>query len=571
MNRTLQLLTLMIAAIGPTVGLAQDNRRKVSWVNPAIASVKGLTHKVLASESLGHDVGYVVWTPPAYDESGATEYPVIYFLHGAGGTEASDSGGFSSLIAAGVRKGTFPPVICVFANGGMSGYRGKVESMIIDELIPLIDKDYSTKADASGRALAGFSMGGAGSVRLSMLHPRLFSAAGSWGGALSRRGNPEESPLLPAAKSNAAVLQANDFALLTINGDQDFPDGFEPLNRVLKPLGIPHKTVTLADTKHNLGHYYERSADTMLVFLSERLRDPKPDAKPGQTIRVLTIGNSFAGNACKYLKEIAADGGVELIIGTANLGGCTLERHASLAKQSQSDPSNQPYTRSTDSGREKLSLQEYLVAEPWDYVTLQQMSALSFRPETYRPHVDELIAIVGDLAPDSEILMHQTWAYRADSPLLKDWNLSQEEMHRGLIDAYAGVADEFGARLLPVGSAFHDFRSMPGRAVVVPDPTFDFKNPVHPNRPDQTNSLVAGWYWNNSGNEPKLKLDFKHANAAGCYLAGLVWYEVLTGNDARDITFVPNGVKADDEAFLRKVAHDVVSGQTVIGAASIRK
>lgn len=29
--------------------------------------------------------------------------------------------------------------------------------------------------------------------------------------------------------------------------------------------------------------------------------------------------------------------------------------------------------------------------------------------------------------------------------------------------------------------------------------------------------------------------DCKHANIAGCYLAGLVWYEALTGNDVREI------------------------------------
>ena len=67
----------------------------------------------------------------------------------------------------------------------------------IDELIPLIDHDYATKAEPAGRALAGFSMGGAGSVRLSILHPELFCAAGSWGGALSRRGRGKDSPLLP--------------------------------------------------------------------------------------------------------------------------------------------------------------------------------------------------------------------------------------------------------------------------------------------------------------------------------------------------------------------------------------
>ena len=233
------LIVLLLAASTMPDACAQRRERKISWANPKIADVKGLEHKVLASKSLGHDVGYAVWTPPNYVATKDARYPVVYCLHGAGGTEASDSGGFSSLVASGIRNGTFPEAICVFPNGGMSGYRGDIESMIIDELIPLIDRDYRTKAEASGRALAGFSMGGAGSVRLSILHPELFCAAGSWGGALSWRGSGEDSPLLPAARASAKKLKSNKFALLTINGDQDRAEAFAPLNKILQPLEIP--------------------------------------------------------------------------------------------------------------------------------------------------------------------------------------------------------------------------------------------------------------------------------------------------------------------------------------------
>ena len=531
--------------------------REIKWVNSDIPKMRGLTHQVLTSKSLGHDVGYVVWTPPDYDSSGGTRYPVVYFLHGAGGSEKSDSGGFSSRVAAAIRSGEFPQVICVFPNGGMSGYRGDVESMIIDELIPHIDKTYPTIAKAPGRVVCGFSMGGAGSVHLSIRHPELFCGAGSWGGALSFRGRAEESPLLPLAKENADTLKANRFALITINGDQDRPQAFKPLGDLLSGLNIRHKSVVLKDTNHNLGKYYDRAGDTMLTFLAERLRGDVVAAAPKRTVRVLTIGNSFAGNACKYLKEIAADGGVELVIGTANLGGCTLERHASLAKQSAREPSNRPYTRIVDSQRSKLSLQEYLVADQWDYVTLQQMSALSFKPETFHPHIDELVAIIRQLAPKAEILIHETWAYRPDSPLLKQWGISQNEMHDRIVKAYASAATQYDTSIIPVGSAFHKVRTTEGRKVVVPDPNFDFANPQHPKRPNQENSLVAGWYWDVRGDKPTLRLDFKHANVAGCYLAGLVWYEALTGNDARKITYTPRGVKESDEVFLREVAHAV--------------
>ena len=123
----------------------------------------GLEHHVLHSAALGWDVGYVVWKPANYDP--ARKYPVIYFLHGANGTESADAAGFSGWVAKGIEKGMLPPVLVVFPNGGMSGYRGAVEKMIVGELVPLIDRTYPTLARPESRAVVGFSMGGAIAIR----------------------------------------------------------------------------------------------------------------------------------------------------------------------------------------------------------------------------------------------------------------------------------------------------------------------------------------------------------------------------------------------------------------------
>lgn len=275
-SKSVSILLAAVVVLTVSYAHAQQRRREVSWVNPDIPQMKGLTHHVLDSKSLGHDVGYVVWTPPEFDGSGKTRYPAIYFLHGAGGSEKSDAAGFSSRVAAAIRAGKFPAAICVFPNGGLSGYRGEVEAMIVDELMPRIEKSYPTRAEASGRAVCGFSMGGAGSVSLSIRHPELFCGAGSWGGALSFRGRAEESPLLPLARENAEKLKRSGYALLTVNGDQDRPDAFQPLEAVLKENGISHEIVVLEETNHNLGKYYERAGDTMLEFLAKRLNAAAP-------------------------------------------------------------------------------------------------------------------------------------------------------------------------------------------------------------------------------------------------------------------------------------------------------
>jgi len=242
--------------------------KPVSWVNPKLPGGTGLTHHILESKAMGHAVGYVVWTPKEYDTSGKARYPVIYFLHGMGGNESADSGGFSGLVEKGIREGHLPPVICVFPNGGRSGYRGEVEKMIVEELIPLIDKDYPTRAETKSRAVAGFSMGGAGAVQLSIMHPDLFCVAGSWGGGMWRDGE----LLLSTAEQNAGTLKKNGYGVLLVNGDKDRPDAYKPLAGKLTGLKIENKVVVLTDTPHNLGLYYQRAGEATTQFLGKRLK-----------------------------------------------------------------------------------------------------------------------------------------------------------------------------------------------------------------------------------------------------------------------------------------------------------
>ncbi len=253
----------------------QRPRREIKWVNPDLPAGTGLSHHILASQALGHDVGYVVWTPREYSENASKRYPVIYFLHGAGGTEAADSAGFSGWAAKAIANGSLPPVLCVFPNGGMSGYRGDVEKMIVEELIPLIDKDYRTIAKPQSRALAGFSMGGSGSVYLSIMHPDLFCAAGSMGGGI--RGSDE---IMAAIDKALPIWKKNNYGFFLVNGDNDRPDAFTDFAKTLNENGIENEVLILPDTRHNLGLYYERSVSKLLAFLGKHIERLKTIEKP---------------------------------------------------------------------------------------------------------------------------------------------------------------------------------------------------------------------------------------------------------------------------------------------------
>ena len=276
-------------------------------------------------------------------------------------------------------------------------------------------------------------------------------------------------------------------------------------------------------------------------------------------IKILTIGNSFADNATRYLEDIAAAGNVELVLGKANIGGCSLEKHCNLIDQCDMLPDVKPYNfYMTGAETRPATLKEALVSEKWDFVTLQQVSDLSWRPETYFPYMERLYNLVRELAPQARPVIHQTWAYRIDANELKEYGITQDEMFKCLKQAYSDATKKLGCRIIPCGEAFQKARAIFNYA---PDPNYDFENPKPLELPDQSKSLIVGYSWR-MGNTPsgkaELALDGRHGNAKGCYLANAVWYEMFTGKSILENSFCPEGVSKEELDILKNVAHETV-------------
>ena len=276
-------------------------------------------------------------------------------------------------------------------------------------------------------------------------------------------------------------------------------------------------------------------------------------------LRVLTIGNSFSRNATRYLQEIlAADGTREMLVGHADLGGCSLAKHWNLVKQCDQLPDVKPYLyRKTGCEPVPASLREILVDDAWAIVTLQQVSHYSWRPETYSPHIDNLYALVRELAPQARPVIHQTWAYREDATFFTeiDEPLNQKTMYEKLVKAYAECATRLHCPIIPCGAAFQAARERLG---YTPDRDFDYAHPTPVELPDQSGSLIVGYHWR-TGNTPsgnaELHMDYRHGNEAGCYLANAVWYARLTGGDIRTNAFMPPNVRPEDIPVLQEAAH----------------
>lgn len=281
----------------------------------------------------------------------------------------------------------------------------------------------------------------------------------------------------------------------------------------------------------------------------------------GRTVRLLTIGNSFSRNATNHLDDLAKAGGHTLIHRAIVVGGASLELHATKMQKHEADPSDKEglYTNG-------LSLKDELLAEKWDYITIQQASMKSHDPATYQPFAKSLADAIAQYAPTAKLLVHQTWAYRIDDPRFTKPTdkpsdpKTQEEMYFGLTNAYKTLAKELDAGILPVGDAFF-LADTDGTWAYRPDANFDPKTAIAPALPDQTHSLHTGWRWRKpkGGGEAKLAMDGHHANLAGEYLGACVWYEILFGESSVGISYVPEEIEPNHATFLQKTAHRAVS------------
>ena len=293
----------------------------------------------------------------------------------------------------------------------------------------------------------------------------------------------------------------------------------------------------------------------MLVALTNLVWLAAVVAAEPQTVRLLTIGNSFSANATKYLPDLVKAGGHKLIHQPVVVGGASLELHAGRAA------TNGLYA----TGR---TFKQLLESDRWDFVTIQQASRKSHDIATYRPFAAQLQGYIRKHTHQAKVLVHETWAYRRDDPWFTTKSpkpgepASQRAMYQGLTNAYHAIAAELGARLIPVGEAFR-LADTDAKWGFRPDTKFVSKNAKPPALPNQTHSLHVGWQWK-KGKDGKqtFGMDGHHANTAGEYLGACVFYEVLFGESVVSNRFVPKGLDPDYAKFLRETAHKAVANLT---------
>jgi len=141
------------------------------------------------SEPLGSVRRMHVYTPPGYEKNGRS-YPVLYLVHGAGDSDHSwtSVGRANNILENLIASGKAKPMIIVMPNGhtpdrpkdssGTMMQNTDFRDDLLKVVIPYIDKNYRTIANAKNRGMAGLSMGGAHTIQNGLTHPELFHYIG---------------------------------------------------------------------------------------------------------------------------------------------------------------------------------------------------------------------------------------------------------------------------------------------------------------------------------------------------------------------------------------------------------
>jgi enterochelin esterase family protein len=241
-------------------GFAMSSFVEVPGESPSFYDSRPVPHgevRMVDYESRAFGVTRSVWiyTPPNYDKSTA-KYPVLYLLHGNG--EAFNgwvmNGRAHIILDNLIADKKAQPMIVVMPQGHalqapnvgplvrITGettmFSPRFPKDLLQEVVPLVERNYRVLANPDNRAIAGLSMGGGQALSIGLTHPELFHYVLGFSAAIGGQFlNIDET--VQSVLTNPAAANAK-FHLLWISvGRQDFlfgPD--KQLAKVLTDGGV---------------------------------------------------------------------------------------------------------------------------------------------------------------------------------------------------------------------------------------------------------------------------------------------------------------------------------------------
>jgi enterochelin esterase-like enzyme len=155
----------------------------VRGATPLIHSLQNVPHGKVTyhyykSATLNTTRTLLVYTPPGFDPTAKTKYPVLYLIHGGSDTEETwTKVGRAHLIADNlIAQGKARPMIIVMPYGNVRPKpMADFTKDVVNDIIPFIESNYPVMKESKSRAVAGFSVGGGQTLNIGLTNTDKFA------------------------------------------------------------------------------------------------------------------------------------------------------------------------------------------------------------------------------------------------------------------------------------------------------------------------------------------------------------------------------------------------------------
>lgn len=124
-----------------------------------------------------------IYTPPCFDKTKSTRYPVLYLLHGSSYNDDQwDRLGMDETADELIVKRTIAPLIIIMpreSNYNENTLTSKYGEALVNELVLWVESHYPIQPDRKYRAIGGLSRGAGWAMRIGLSHPEMFGSIGS--------------------------------------------------------------------------------------------------------------------------------------------------------------------------------------------------------------------------------------------------------------------------------------------------------------------------------------------------------------------------------------------------------
>ena len=246
---------------------------------PAFYDIQDVPHGEIRtllykSASNGRTRELTVYVPPGYDQSRNRRYPVLYLLHGFANDHHSwhRYGRANDILDNLIAAKAISPFLVVMPLGyggahvngdgtgiapeGSGTFRGDpalYERDLLEDVIPMIDRQYRTIADRKHRAIVGFSMGGGQAGRYGLRHLETFSTVGIMSAGLGGGGTaaaPGTDPVAALAADPARANKQIDLLWIACGKEDAAMKGATALHDALTKAGIEHTFLATEGAHH---------------------------------------------------------------------------------------------------------------------------------------------------------------------------------------------------------------------------------------------------------------------------------------------------------------------------------